>query len=204
MAFREILLATRNRGKLRELRELLASLDVEVVGLDAFPEAPEVEEDGDTFAANAAKKARELAAYSGLPTLADDSGLEVDALGGQPGVYSARYSGVEGDTRDEANNAKLLAALATVAERQARFRCAITLCTPEGEIAYEGEGVCEGNIAERPAGTQGFGYDPIFVPRLDGQSAERTMAEFGPQEKNAISHRGHAVRAFAAWLKNAG
>ena len=201
---REVLLATRNQGKLRELRELLGPLGVEVVGLERFPAAPEVEETGATFAENAAKKARELAAATGMWTLADDSGLEVDALEGAPGVYSARYSGTEGDSRDAANNAKLLSSMATVAEREARFRCAIALCTPSGELRYAGEGTCEGVIAEHLAGSGGFGYDPLFLPRAGGRVKAplegRSMAELSSAEKNAISHRGQAVRAFAAWL----
>lgn len=191
----ELVLATRNPGKVREMAALLADLGVTVRSLSDVPGAPEVEEDGRTFAENAVKKAETIARFTGLPALADDLGLEVDALGGAPGVFSARYAG-EGAS-DAANNAKLLAALAGVpAERRtARYRCVLALAVP-GMPTVTVEGVCEGRIAEQPRGTGGFGYDPLFY--LPGRG--KTMAELRPEEKNAISHRGQALRRLKALL----
>jgi XTP/dITP diphosphohydrolase len=187
-----VVVATRNRGKLAELRRLLAGLPLELVGLDAVGPVPEVVEDGDTFEANAAKKAREVAVATGLPALADDSGLEVDALGGAPGVRSARFAG-EGAT-DQANNRLLLERMAAVPgpERTARFRCVLAFADPAGPLGHRvhlEEGVCEGHIAEAPRGQDGFGYDPLFVP----MGLERSMAEIAPELKDSISHRGQAV-----------
>jgi XTP/dITP diphosphohydrolase len=193
---RPLVFATRNAGKLVELRQLLPGLDV--LGI-AEAEArvgraiPEVEEDADTFAGNATKKAREVARATGLPALADDSGLEVDALGGAPGVWSARYAGGGGDA---ANNAKLIAALAGVpAERRtARFRAVLALADPAGSLGDEvitAEGACEGVVLDSPRGTGGFGYDPLFlVPEL-GQ----TFAELGVGTKGDLSHRARAMQA---------
>jgi XTP/dITP diphosphohydrolase len=194
-----VVVATRNRGKLAELRRLLAGLPLELVGLDAVGPVPEVVEDGDTFEANAAKKAREVAVATGLPALADDSGLEVDALGGAPGVRSARFAG-EGAT-DQANNRLLLERMAAVPgpERTARFRCVLAFADPAGPLGHRvhlEEGVCEGHIAEAPRGQDGFGYDPLFVP----QGMARSMAELSPDEKNGLSHRGRACRAMARFL----
>lgn len=188
---KRLVLSSRNNYKLAELKGLLSDLDVQILSLKDFPEMPPVAEDGKTFKENAAKKALAAAQYTRLLALADDSGLEVDALNGQPGVFSARFSG-EGAT-DEANNAKLLELLRDVPEgkRTARFRCAIAIATPEGEISYA-EGACEGMIAFAPRGTNGFGYDPLFMP--DGFGG-RTFAELLPGEKNAISHRGRALAA---------
>ncbi|ACY13206.1 RdgB/HAM1 family non-canonical purine NTP pyrophosphatase [Haliangium ochraceum] len=203
-----LVFATRNRGKLEELRQLLAGLAIEVKAVDEWGgEVPEVEEDGDTFAANAAKKAREVSAATGLPALADDSGLEVDVLDGAPGVRSARYSG-EGAS-DEANNRALLAALAgEPAERRgARFRACLALADEGGGLAGEvilEEGACEGRILEAPRGSGGFGYDPLFFSEELGA----TFAELGIGTKNGASHRARAMQAMkpriAAYFRLAG
>ena len=195
---RPLVFATRNRGKLVELRQLLPDLnviDVDEAARRIGRELPDVVEDADTFAGNAAKKAREVSAVTKLPALADDSGLEVDALGGAPGVYSARYAGVTGHA-DAANNAKLLAALAGVpaAQRTARFRASLALADVYGPLEGDvitADGVCEGLILDAPRGTGGFGYDPLFlVPDL-GQ----TFAELGVGTKGDLSHRARAMRA---------
>jgi XTP/dITP diphosphohydrolase len=187
-----LLLASGNPGKLRELRAILHDLPVELVGLaDAGAgEPPEVPETGATFLDNALQKARAYAAWSGLAAVADDSGLEVDALGGAPGVRSARYAGAGAD--DQANLDKLLAELDGVPpeRRTARFRCAAVLVDPRlGE--WHAEGVWEGRLLQAPRGSGGFGYDPVFVP--DGW--DRTSAEVDPATKDAASHRGQAFRA---------
>ena len=185
-----VVIATTNPGKLREIRQVLGGLDVEWLTLDDFKGLPDVEEDTPTFEANAAKKALENARATGLWTLADDSGLEVDALGGLPGVISARFAGPQQD--DAANNAKLIAELRDVPQerRTARFRCALALAGPEGILA-SAEGVVEGRIIDQPRGQNGFGYDPHFlIPALG-----RTTAELDPEHKNRISHRGQALRA---------
>ncbi|MCP3138452.1 XTP/dITP diphosphatase [Pyxidicoccus xibeiensis] len=181
-----LLFATSNKGKLRELRELVGDA-VEVVSLADLPPVPEPEEDAATFEGNAVKKAREYARATGLPALADDSGLCVDALDGRPGVHSARYA--PGD--DRARYEKLLAELAGVpdARRTAAFQCALALVLPGGETKVE-VGRCEGRIGHAPRGTHGFGYDPVFVFPDKG----RTMAELTPEEKAAVSHRGAAFR----------
>lgn len=185
-----VLLATRNPGKLRELREITADSSLDWQGLDEFPDVPEAVEDGETFADNARRKARHYANHTGCLTLADDSGLEVDALGGAPGVHSARYAGLP--RSDDANNRKLLAELADMPpeRRTARFRCAMAFARA-GEILCEAEGAVEGEIGFDPQGTNGFGYDPLFrIPRLD-----RTVAELPSDEKHRLSHRGQALRA---------
>ena len=198
---RRVVLATRNPGKVVELRDILAdALDragLELVGLDAFPELEDVVESGVTFAQNALLKARYAAAATGLPALADDSGLAVDVLGGAPGIFSARWSGPLGDatgrTTDEANNDLLLAQLADVPDehRGAGFVCAAALVLPEGTERVR-EGRCRGVLARAPRGGNGFGYDPLLV-RPDG----RTLAEHTSAEKHAVSHRGEAFRALA-------
>ena len=182
----QLVLATNNEGKVRELKELLG--DIEVLSLADFPELPEVVEDGSTFEENAAKKARLIAEQTNLVALADDSGLEVDYLGGQPGIYSARFAGEEKD--DEKNNNKLLKLLLDVPEsgRTARFRCVIAIATPGGKV-YTTEGSCEGIIGFAPTGQDGFGYDPLFyVPEYN-----KTFAELDLDQKNIISHRGKAL-----------
>jgi XTP/dITP diphosphohydrolase len=181
-----LLFATTNEGKLRELRKLVGDA-VEVVSLKDLPPVPEPVEDGETFEVNAEKKARAYAEATGLPALADDSGLCVDALGGRPGVHSARYA--EGD--DRARFEKLLGELAGVPEerRTASFRCALCLAWPGGERRIE-VGRCEGRILTGPRGEHGFGYDPVFfIPALG-----KTMAELTPEEKSGVSHRGEAFR----------
>jgi XTP/dITP diphosphohydrolase len=201
---RPLVFATRNRGKLVELRELLPGIDVLSIDEAAARVGhaiPEVVEDRDTFAGNAEKKAREVSAATGLPALADDSGLEVDALGGAPGVISARYSGVAGHGADAANTEKLLAALAGVpAERRtARFRAALALADahgPLGERTIVTEGACEGVILDAPRGTGGFGYDPLFYCPELGQ----TFAEAGVGPKSDLSHRARAMRAMRPQL----
>jgi len=198
---RRLLLATRNEGKRRELAALLEGLDVQVLSLREVGDVPEVVEDGATFADNAIKKAREVAAATGLPTLADDSGLEVDALGGAPGVYSARYAG-EGAS-DAANNEKVLAALHGVpaAERGARYRVVLALHDPSGPLGatpHLEHGVCEGRIREVPAGQGGFGYDPLFEP----VGFDCTMAELDATRKNRISHRGQAMALLRRFLES--
>jgi XTP/dITP diphosphohydrolase len=188
-----LLLSTRNKHKVTEIRAIFTTSDLELIDLGAFPDAPEVVEDGDTFEANAVKKARALALWSGLWTLADDSGLEVDALGGVPGVYSARYAGEPVDYRR--NNDKLLAELSGPTDRTARFRCVIALSAPDGR-SQSVEGRCEGTITDAWRGDGGFGYDPLFLP--DGY--EQTFAEMSSELKNRISHRANALRrAEEAW-----
>ena len=186
-----IVIGTRNRKKLKEIEAILRGLPVELASLDAWPDAPEVVEDGATFEANAIKKAAETADATGEWVMADDSGLEVEALGGEPGVYSARFAGPEQD--DHANIRKLLAELDGVPaeERGAAFRCVIALAKP-GEVLFTTEGRLEGAIAFEPRGHNGFGYDPVFEVKNLG----KTTAELSPEEKNRISHRGNALRAF--------
>jgi XTP/dITP diphosphohydrolase len=181
-----LLIATRNRHKLQEIRAILNLPGLALVGADEVPGLPEVEEDAATFEGNARKKARVLGQASGMWTLADDSGLEVAALGGAPGVYSARYAGPDAD--DSANNAKLLAALADVADRQAQFRCVLALYAPDGR-SWIMEGICRGRINQAGSGDHGFGYDPLFVPEGCGL----TFAELPAGEKNRISHRAAAL-----------
>lgn len=189
----KLLIATRNRHKLTEIRAILGSDRLELLAADDIPGLPEVVEDGSTFPDNAAKKARQLCDASGLWTLGDDSGLEVDALQGAPGVFSARYAGRHGD--DAANNRKLLKDLEGVADRGAQFRCAMALASPDGRL-WHVEGICRGRILNEVRGAGGFGYDPLFVP--EGHSA--TFAELAGKDKNRISHRGRALEAArAAW-----
>ncbi|MBV2354420.1 RdgB/HAM1 family non-canonical purine NTP pyrophosphatase [Streptomyces sp. J2-1] len=187
-----LILATRNAGKITELRAILANagLPHELVGADAFPEVPDVKETGVTFAENALLKAHALARATGLPAVADDSGLCVDVLNGSPGIFSARWAGRHGD--DRANLDLLLAQLSDIApeHRAAHFACAAALALPDGTERVV-EGRLTGTLRTEPTGTHGFGYDPILQP--DGDT--RTCAELTPPEKNAISHRGKAFRA---------
>ncbi len=225
MAFR-VLLATRNQGKVKEFTKLFGSVPgLEIVSLDSLPPLPEVVEDGDTFEQNAAKKARQLAQAAGMPALADDSGLEVDALDGAPGVFSARFAGPGATDAD--NNHKLLSLMADVpdARRTARFRCVLALATPDspnqmaappatppdgtcdGWVRHQDtahqcwlhleDGACEGRVVREPRGDHGFGYDPIFVP----EGHTRTMAELAPEQKNLISHRARAAQQMAEFLR---
>ncbi|RKS76813.1 XTP/dITP diphosphohydrolase [Actinomadura pelletieri DSM 43383] len=196
-----IVLATHNRGKVAELRRILDGFDV--VGLDEFPGAPDVPETELTFEGNALLKARAVAAFTGLPAVADDSGLCVDALNGMPGVLSARWSGglgaATGD-RDAANLQLVLDQLGDVpdGQRGASFVCSAVLVVPDG-VEHCVEGRLHGSLIRDPRGTGGFGYDPIFVP--EGET--RTTAEMSPEEKDAISHRGKAFRALAALIPEA-
>jgi len=198
-----VLFASSNPHKVAEVKAVLEPLGWEVMGLDALGELPaEPEEDGPSFAANARIKAQSYAGATGRFCLADDSGLVVDALGGAPGVHSARYAGAEGSrgTRDRANNEKLLAELARLPaeERTARFVCALCLVRPDGTIVAETTGTCEGVITDHPRGENGFGYDPLlYLPDLG-----LTVAELSAEEKNARSHRGAAVRAMAELLRH--
>jgi XTP/dITP diphosphohydrolase len=188
-----LVLATRNEGKLRELARILSH---QVTGLDAFPGAPDVPETGATFEANALLKARAIAEYTGLPAVADDSGLCVDALNGMPGVLSARWAGRHGD--DQANLELVLAQVADVpaARLGARFVSAAALVVPKGgEWVVTGE--VQGRLIRVPRGSGGFGYDPIFVPT----GFDLTTAEMTPEAKDAISHRGRAFRALAQYIQ---
>lgn len=202
---RPLVFATRNRGKLFELRALFDGVGVEVIDVDEAMrrvgvEIPDTVEDAPTFAGNAAKKAREVAAATGYPALADDSGLEVDALGGAPGVWSARYAGAHGD--DAANNAKLLDALAGVPaeKRTAQFRCALAVADPASLLGADlltAEGTVAGVILDAPRGTGGFGYDPLFFcPELD-----QTFAEAGVGPKGHVSHRARALELLMPQLR---
>jgi XTP/dITP diphosphohydrolase len=188
-----LVFATRNPGKLVELHQLLDGLELDILSARDL-DIPEVEEDGDTFAANAAKKALEVSRATGLPALADDSGLEVDALGGAPGVISARYAGPEQD--DARNNERLLRELVGVPpdRRTARFHSVVALADGAGRLGdrvVTADGTCEGVILEAPRGTGGFGYDPLFfAPELGC-----TFAEAGVGPKNDLSHRARAMRA---------
>lgn len=194
----KLVLATRNLGKVQELSELLSDQStIEVLSIKDFPKAPEVLEDGETYQDNAKKKAVHIAKYSGIRALADDSGLEVDALGGAPGVHSARYAGA--DASDAERIAKLLAATRDVPdeERTARFKCAVAVAEPNGRADVV-MGVCDGKIIREPRGTQGFGYDPVFVPH----GYDQTFAELGEKVKNHISHRAKALRLALKLIKN--
>jgi XTP/dITP diphosphohydrolase len=189
-----LVLATGNQAKLKELTRILEAghVDVELVSQASFPDAPDVRETGATFAENALLKARAIATFTGLPAVADDSGLCVDALNGMPGVLSARWSGRHGD--DEANLMLVLGQLADVPEerRGAHFACTAALVLPSGR-EHLTEGIVEGQLIHEPRGQNGFGYDPIFVP----DSAELTTAEMSSADKDRISHRGKALRAIA-------
>ena len=194
----ELLIATRNEGKVAELRPLLAQLPLRLRSLAEFPEIDEVEETGMTFAENAVIKARSYAESTHLWTLSDDSGLEVHALGGAPGVYSARYGG-RGLSYDERIKRLLDELLQTGSDdRRARFVCVISIANPQGEISNISTGTCEGTIARSPRGTNGFGYDPIFVP--DGY--EQTFGELSTETKEKISHRALALAAARSFLIN--
>ncbi len=189
-----LVLATANRGKLAELDRILAAgrVNVTLVGLAEFPGAPDVRETGATFTENALLKARAMAAFTGLPTVAEDSGLCVDALNGMPGVLSARWSGKHGD--EAANNELVLAQLTDVPDnrRGAHFTCAAALVLPGGR-EHVSEGTVYGRLIREERGSNGFGYDPIFVP----DSSELTTAEMSPEAKDKISHRGRALRGLA-------
>lgn len=194
----EIVLATRNKKKLEELKRITVGLPITILSLTDFPGCPEVVEDLDSFEGNARKKANGVCRYTGKPSLADDSGLEVDALDGAPGVFSARYAGDAGN--DAKNNAKLLAELSQVPDekRGAQFVCCIALAFPDGRIKTF-HGTVRGRIARELRGQDGFGYDPLFLP--EGQI--QTFAELSGAEKDALSHRGKALRVLAEFLRAA-
>lgn len=185
---RRLLLATHNRHKAEELQELLNDAGIEVLMLDAFPSVGDIDEDSDTLEGNALKKAREVFRLTSLPSLADDTGLEVDALGGRPGVYSSRFAGPQATYAE--NVAKLLKELQGVpaSQRSARFRCVLAFVAPNVEEIVEG--VCPGTITEAPRGTAGFGYDPVFLPH----GHHLTFAEMPMELKNTTSHRARALR----------
>jgi XTP/dITP diphosphohydrolase len=191
---RELVIASKNKGKIREIRQIYADLPVTVVEL---PDQPDVVEDGHTFSENARKKAVEIARHTGKWALADDSGLEVDALKGAPGIYSARWSG----GGDEANNEKLLKELQDVPPpaRTARYRAVVVVADPQGRIVAEADGACEGLIGFVRKGAGGFGYDPLFVVPQFGC----TMAELSAETKHSISHRGEALRRLRGPLTQA-
>ena len=193
-----LVLATRNQGKIREFRRILDAISngaINLVGLEEFPHTTDVEETGTTFKENALLKARSVCKETGLPAIADDSGLCVDALNGGPGIFSARFAGVHGD--DKANNAKLLRDLESVPEekRSAHFTCAAALVLPDGRV-HVCEEIFEGSILFAPIGDHGFGYDPLFRPHGLAISSAQMSAE----EKDAISHRGIALRAIAPYI----
>jgi XTP/dITP diphosphohydrolase len=191
-----ILVATRNEHKLQELAEIL--IEAELASLPVGVELPP--EDGETFAENALAKARAAGEAMGIPAIADDSGIQARALGGRPGVRSARYAGP--DASDEENLRLLLQEVGETDDRAVAYVCALAYLDPSGtEILVEGR--CEGELAREPRGSGGFGYDPAFIPVDTGRDDRRTMAELSPGEKHAISHRGRAARALAARLRGA-
>lgn len=194
---KELLIATRNRGKLLEVWQLLSDLPLTLSSLRDFPAATEVEETGTTFADNASIKASAYALQTGAWTLSDDSGLEVDALGGAPGVYSARYA-VAGAT-DLERIELLLSELARTGDgaRRARFICAVSVADPAGRIINVSTGACEGRIAQAPRGAQGFGYDPVFIP----EGFEQTFGELSSEIKQNISHRARALSETRSFLE---
>lgn len=195
-----LVIATTNKNKVREFRDILKDLDIDILSLDDFGPIPTVIEDGDTFDANAYKKAHHTAKVLGLPAIADDSGLVVEALNGAPGVYSARYAG--NNATDEDNCTKLLSELQGVENRKAYFECVLSIAVPSGPaLTYEGR--CHGTILEEKRGDNGFGYDPVFY----FEDLGKTFAEVPLEEKNKVSHRGKAlaevkreVQQVAKWL----
>ncbi|MBL6825629.1 MAG: RdgB/HAM1 family non-canonical purine NTP pyrophosphatase [Bacteroidetes bacterium] len=189
----EIVLASRNPNKIHELRELLSLPDLRVLSTADFPELEEVDEDALTLEGNALKKAHYVAMVTGLPSLADDTGLEVSALNGAPGVYSARYAGEQASYDD--NVEKLLSEMENIEQRKAQFRTVVAFVDADKQWMFEG--VCRGHISRYRKGVKGFGYDPIFVP--DG--FEQSFAEMGSKQKNSISHRGLAMKEAVAFLQ---
>ncbi len=196
-----LVLSTRNNGKISEFKQMVKDFDIELRGLNDFGPIPEVEEDGRTFEENALKKARFTSRVLGLPAIADDSGLVVKALHGEPGIYSARYAGE--NATDEENNTKLLKKMQGIKDRTAQFMCVIAIAVPRGPaLIYTG--TCDGIILDKPRGSNGFGYDPLFYyPPL-----KKTFAEMTPEEKNLVSHRGKAmaeirdeIHKILIWLK---
>ena len=194
---KELLVATGNRGKFREIEWILRDEVAKLYSPEDFPAMPLVEEDGATFRENAVKKAQSAASATGKPVIADDSGLEVDALGGRPGVFSARFAGQDAD--DSKNNTRLLGELASYPEEQrtAAFHCVIALCFPDG-VCWTFTGALYGVILREPRGTDGFGYDPLFLVPEYG----RTLAELPLEVKNALSHRGQALARLKEYLRS--
>jgi XTP/dITP diphosphohydrolase len=195
----EIVLATRNKKKIEEIRRITAGLPITILSLDDFSGCPETIEDRDTFEGNAVKKAVEVCRFTGRPALADDSGLEVDVLGGAPGVYSARYSGGTGGGNDVRNYEKLLAELDNIPDekRSARFVCCMALAFPDGSVKTF-PGFSEGMISREPRGKSGFGYDPVFIPK----GYKMTFAEKSGEEKDKLSHRGKALEKLSDFLRS--
>ena len=193
MFHRPLVLATRNQGKIKEFKELVSNFDIEIKSLSHFGPLPQVPEDGETFEANAYKKAHFTSKVLGFPAIADDSGLLVDAFGGIPGVHSARYAGE--NASDEENNHKLLEAMKGKDNRKASFECVIAIAVPGGPaLVYKGK--CDGEITYKMTGEDGFGYDPLFYyPPL-----KKTFAQLSPEEKNRVSHRGQALKEFMTEL----
>jgi XTP/dITP diphosphohydrolase len=195
----EIVLATRNKKKIEEIRRITAGLPITILSLDDFPDCPETVEDRDSFEGNATKKAAEVCRCTGKPALADDSGLEVDALGGAPGVYSARYAGGASGGNDARNYEKLLDELKNIPDekRGAQFVCCMAISFPDRteKIFF---GYAKGSISRQPRGKRGFGYDPVFIP--DGYKV--TFAEMSGEEKDALSHRGKAIEKMAEFLRS--
>ena len=194
----DIVLATRNKKKVEEIRRISVGLPITVLSLDDFPHCPEVDEDRDTFEGNASKKALEIARCTGKTALSDDSGLEVDALDGRPGVHSARFAPDASSGNDPRNYQKLLKDLDNVPDgkRSARFVCCLALANADGTVKTF-LGNVEGTITREPRGERGFGYDPVFVPA----GRERTFAEMSASEKDVLSHRGKAIEKFAEFLR---
>ena len=192
-----MIVATRNKGKIREIREALKGLGLRIDALSDFSGVPEIEEDGESFAENALKKARFYSKYFGKLTIADDSGLEVDGLNGLPGIYSARYAGERASSQE--NNRKLLRKLGglPISKRGARFKCVLAVVSPDGREVIA-EGSCRGRIGFREKGKRGFGYDPLFILPKYG----KTMAELSLGEKNRVSHRGKALRKLKKIITN--
>jgi len=191
-----IVLATRNKKKIEEIKRIVEGISISILTFEDFPRLPEVEEDGTTFEKNAIKKAVVVAKHTGKPALADDSGLEVYALHGDPGTLSARYAGKDAD--DRKNIEKLLSEMSLVPDeqRKARFICSIALALPDGRVRIF-SGSVEGRIGREPKGCRGFGYDPVFYP----EGHNRTFAEMRDDEKDDLSHRGKALREFQGYLK---
>ena len=192
----EVIVATQNRGKVREIKKVLKGLGFRIVSLNDFSGVPQIEEDGKSFLENALKKARFYSKYFGSLTLADDSGLEVDVLKGRPGVYSARYAGERASAQER--NRKLLKEMEAIplSKRGARFKCVLAVVSPEGkEVVVEGS--CRGRIGFKEVGKKGFGYDPLFVLPSYG----KTMAQLSVEKKNRISHRGKALRKLRRIIK---
>ncbi len=193
----EIVLATRNKKKIEEIRRITADLPITILSLDNFPDCQETVEDENSFEGNAIKKATEVCRYTGKPALADDSGLEVDVLGGAPGIYSARYAGGAGSGSDVRNYEKLLDELKNIPDekRGARFVCCMAMAYPDG-LVKTFFGYAKGSISREPKGKTGFGYDPIFIP----EGYKITFAEMSGEEKDRLSHRGKAIEKLVEFI----